>query len=285
MAFVTSREVPELTADDRLVVAALAARGVDVTPVVWDAPGVDWPSFPAVVIRSTWDYHLKRDAYEAWLRSRVEDGANVWNPARAVLANVHKGYLQTFSQRGVPIVPTTFVSAGPGQSLRGILERERYDQVVVKPAVSASARGTWRASLASPSADQAAFETQAAVEDVLVQPFLDEVASEGEWSLVFFGDRFSHAVLKQPAPGEFRVQEHLGGGAVAADAPPHIIEQARAVLVKTDAPLLYARVDGIVRDGRFLLMELEINEPSLFLGLSDGSAVRFASAIEGVLHG
>lgn len=255
-----------------------------VTPVIWDAPDVDWPRFPAVVIRSTWDYHLKPEAYEAWLRSRAEDGTNLWNPARAVLANVHKGYLDSFSQRGIPIVPTTFVRAGEGQTLQAILERERYDHVVVKPAVSANARGTWRASLASPAADHAAFGAQAAVEDVLVQPYLEEVASEGEWSLVFFGDTFSHAVLKQPARGEFRVQEHLGGGAVAAEPAPHIVEQAHAVLAKADAPLLYARVDGIVRDGRFLLMELEINEPSLFLALSDGSALRFARAIEGVLH-
>ena len=283
-AFVTSRKVPDLTADDRLVVDALAAAGVDVTPVIWDAPDVDWPGFSAVVIRSAWDYHLKRDAYEAWLRSREEDGTNLWNPARAVLANVHKGYLDSFSRRGIPIVPTTFVRAGEGQSLRTILERERYDHVVVKPAVSANARGTWRASLASPPADHAAFDAQAAVEDVLVQPYLDEVASEGEWSLVFFGDTFSHAVLKQPARGEFRVQEHLGGGAIAAEPPAQIIEQAHAVLAKAAAPLLYARVDGIVRDGRFLLMELEINEPSLFLGLSDGSAQRFARAIKEVLH-
>lgn len=263
---------------------ALAARGVDVTPVVWDAPGIDWPRFAAVVIRSTWDYHLKRDEYEAWLRSRDEDGTKLWNPARAVLANVHKGYLERFAARGVPIVPTIFVPAGPAQSLRSILERERYDEVVVKPAVSANARGTWRASLKSPAADHAAFEAQAAVEDVLVQPYLDEVASEGEWSLVFFAGTFSHALLKRPARGEFRVQEHLGGGAIAADPPPHIIEQARAVLAHADAPLLYARVDGIIRGGQFLLMELEINEPSLFLGLADGSATRFARAIEEVLN-
>ena len=283
-AFVTSRKVPDLTDDDRRAAEALAARGVDVTPVVWDAPGVDWPRFSAVVIRSTWDYHLKRDAYDAWLRARAVDGTNLWNPARAVLANVHKGYLAGFAERGIPIVPTTFVTAGHGQSLRDILDREGYEDVVVKPAVSANARGTWRASPASPAADHAAFEAQAAVEDVLVQPYLPEVATEGEWSLVFFADRFSHAVLKQPARGEFRVQEHLGGGAAAAAPPPHIIEQAHAVLAKADAPLLYARVDGIVRDGQFLLMELEINEPSLFLGLSDGGAARFASAIEEVLH-
>ena len=273
-----------MTPDDQHVADVLAGRGVDVTPVIWDAAGIDWPRFAAVVIRSTWDYHLAPGRYSAWLRDRASDGSNFWNPAPAVLANTHKGYLSDFERRGVPIVPTTVLSAASGQSLRGVLEDAKYDDVVIKPAVSANARGTWRASLASSRVHQAAFEEQAAREDVLVQPYLPEIAAAGEWSLVFFGGNYSHAVLKQPASGEFRVQENFGGGSLAAEPPAHVIEQARAVLTLADAPLLYARVDGIDRGGRFLLMELEINEPTLFLGLSDGGAARFADAIQGVLN-
>ena len=273
-----------MTSDDQLVADVLAGRGLDVTPVIWDAAAIDWPRFTAVVIRSTWDYHLAPERYEAWLRERALDGSNVWNPASAVLANTHKGYLSAFERRGVPIVPTTVLSAAPGQSLRGVLEGAQYDDVVIKPAVSANARGTWRASLASSRDHQAAFEEQAAREDVLVQPYLPEIAAAGEWSLVFFGGNYSHAVLKQPASGEFRVQDNFGGGSMSAEPPARVIEQAHAVLALADAPLLYARVDGIDRGGRFLLMELEINEPTLFLGLSDGAAARFADAIQGVLN-
>ena len=34
--------------------------------------------------------------------------------------------------------------------------------------------------------------------DYLVQPFIAEVAIEGEWSLLFFDGAYSHAVLKRP---------------------------------------------------------------------------------------
>ena len=40
----------------RCSIEALAARGVDASPAVWDDDGVDWAHFDLVVVRSTWDY-------------------------------------------------------------------------------------------------------------------------------------------------------------------------------------------------------------------------------------
>jgi hypothetical protein len=42
-------------------------------------------------------------------------------------------------------------------------------------------------------------------------------------------------------------------------------------------------VDGVEREGNFVLMELEINEPYLFLSLSDYAASIFADEIVRVL--
>lgn len=262
----------------------LFTRGVAVQAVRWDAPGIDWAGFAAVVIRSTWDYHLRPDRYRQWLRDRAADGTNLWNPPRAVLANVHKGYLSALEARGIPVVPTAHLPAAPGRVLRDVLEERGYDDVVIKPAISANARGTWRASRASAAADRDRFEAQSRAEDLLVQPFLREVAGEGEWSLMFFRGAFSHAVRKQPRTGEFRVQEQYGGGAIAAGPPASLVEQARAVLAAAGDDLLYARVDGIRRGDDFLLMELEINEPTLFLAMSPGAPARFADAIQGVTN-
>jgi glutathione synthase/RimK-type ligase-like ATP-grasp enzyme len=114
---------------------------------------------------------------------------------------------------------------------------------------------------------------------LLVQPFADEIVSSGEWSVVFFDGEYSHAVLKRPAAGDFRVQEELGGRSERRDPSPAIVEQARRVLSHAAGPLLYARVDGIERDAGFVLMELEINEPFLYIGSSGGAANRFADAI------
>lgn len=284
MAFVTCAELPGLVEDDLLAARALETGGVTVVPAVWNAPGVPWPSFDAIVIRSVWDYHLEPARYAQWLRDRAADGSRLWNPPRAVLRNLHKEYLFAFERQGIAIVPTTMLPAAGGRVLHDVLDSLGYADAVVKPAVSANAKGTWRVSRASAATEQARFAAQARAEDILIQPYLPEIASEGEWSLLFLGGEYSHSVLKRPASGEFRVQEHLGGAAAAVEAPAPLVAEARAVLQAAGADLLYARVDGIQREGRFLLMELEINEPSLFLSSSSGAAERFADAIRAVIH-
>ena len=283
VAFVTHRATPGLAADDRLAADLLESRGVSVIPAVWDDPAVLWPRFAAVVIRSAWDYHHHARAYADWLRRRAGDGTNLWNPAAAVLANLDKRYLTELAGSGVGVVPTTYLPAGGGRSLRDVLAGVGGHEAVVKPAVSASAHGTWRTSLATAAADQGRFEEQSRAGDVLVQPYLSEVAEHGEWSLVFFRGRFSHAVRKRPAPGDFRVQEEFGGRASGASPPRGWVEEAAVVLARVGSPLLYARVDAAEHAGRFALMELEINEPSLFLAHSPEAPARFAEAIEAVL--
>ena len=283
VAFVTCRQLPDIHDDDGLAADVLRDRGIPVVSAVWDEPEADWRRYRGVVIRSTWDYHHHQDRYAAWLRRCADDGVRLWNPPATVLANMNKRYLSDLEQRGVDVVPTEYLDVGHGQSLRGLLERRGWDRAVVKPAVSASGYRTWRTTTATADRDQAAFEEDSARHEVLVQPHVDEIATRGEWSLVFFAGQYSHATIKRPAAGDFRVQEELGGHSAPAEPPDHVIESARHILSLSPSPLLYARVDGIERGQRFMLMELEINEPYLFLGSSPGAAVRFANAIASVV--
>ena len=283
VAFVTCANLPEMHADDRLAADVLRDRGLSVASAVWDDSAVDWSRYAGVVIRSTWDYHHQQDHYAHWLRRCAVGGVKLWNPPGAVLANMNKRYLSDLAHRGVEVVPTEYLDIRHGHDLRGTLNRRGWDEAVVKPAVSASAHGTWRTSLATADRDQHAFEEESSRHEVLVQPHIEEIATGGEWSLVFFAGKYSHAAIKRPAAGDFRVQEELGGSAAPARPPDHLIDAARHILSLSPSPLLYARVDGVERAGRFMLMELEINEPYLFLGLSGGAAVRFADAIEAVL--
>ena len=284
VAFVTCWKLPEMHADDRLTADVLRGRGLCVVSAVWDDPAVDWRRYRCVVIRSTWDYHHHQDRYAAWLRRCADDGVRLWNPSTAVLANMNKRYLSDLEQRGVEVVPTEYLDIGHGLSLRGLLERRGWDRAVVKPAVSASAYRTWRTTLATADRDQPAFEEDSDQHEVLVQPHVEEIVTRGEWSLVFLAGQYSHATIKRPAAGDFRVQEELGGHSSPADPPDHVIESARHILSLSPSPLLYARVDGVERERQFMLMELEINEPYLFLGSSPGAAVRFADAIETALE-
>ena len=123
-----------------------------------------------------------------------------------MLANIDKRYLADFADAGVAIVPIEYVERGRRQSLRALLERRNWTRAVVKPAVSASAHGTWRTSLATAAADQRRFDEDVMRRSLLVQPFADEIVTSGEWSVVFFDGEYSHAVLKKPASGDFRVR-------------------------------------------------------------------------------
>jgi len=278
MALATCAERPDLTPDDALLAGALERRGVASVPRPWDA-AVDWSGFSAVVLRSTWDYHLRVDAFRRWL-DRLDDlGVGVVNPTRLVRWNSHKSYLRDLQDRGGSVLPTVWLESGAAVSLRRVLEQAGWEHAVVKPAVSASAHATWRTSLSRADRDQETFDAQLAAGDVLVQQLAAEVTADGEWSLVFFGGVWSHAVLKRPAPGDFRVQEELGGTPRPERPPPRLVEQAARIIGHLPLPPAYARVDGILREERFLLMELELIEPALYLGTSEGAAGRFAEAV------
>jgi glutathione synthase/RimK-type ligase-like ATP-grasp enzyme len=279
IGFVTCEQRPAITADDLLAADALRCRGYEVTAALWSDQSVDWQGFSSVVIRSPWDYHLDDGRYRAWLRGCERDRVNLWNPASAVLANLDKRYLLHLARAGAPTIPGEYVERGQVQSLAALLERRNWPRAVVKPAVSASAYGTWRTSLETAETDQRQWSDEVEQRSLLVQPFTDEIVTSGEWSVVFFDGHYSHAVLKTPAAGDFRVQEELGGHAEPREPSRAVIEQARHVLSFVEGPLLYARVDGVERDGQFLLMELEVNEPVLYLAASRAAPERFALAI------
>lgn len=269
VGLVTSEGWPLLSADDRRLPPELARGGLTAVPVVWSDPAVDWASFAALVLRSTWDYHLRFEAFTGWLRRLRSAGAPLWNPPDTALWNADKRYLADLEAAGVPVVPTAWVEGGA--AVPDALRRRGWPEAVVKPTRSATAWRTLRV--------RAGDDAPALGGPLMVQPFLPAIASDGEWSLVFVDGAYSHAVRKRPAAGDFRVQEDFGGSTVAAPAPSSLVAAAERALAAVPGPWLYARVDG-VRDGAgLLLMELELLEPSLFLGHAPKAAARLARAI------
>ncbi len=279
IGFVTCGEHRQLTPDDRLSIPLLGARAIEVVPTVWNEPLAE--DLDGLVLRSTWDYHVKLPEFLAWVDSVEARGIPLWNGPSTIRWNVDKAYLLEVERRGVPIVPTRHAPRGSGARLSTLLEEAGWTEAVVKPSVSGGAFETWRARGLEP--DDARFARQLVAMDCLIQPFLPELVSAGEWSLMYFHGRHSHAVLKRPAAGDFRVQEDFGGVASPVEPPPWVIASAQRALEAAGHETLYARVDGVVRKGRFELMELELVEPSLFLESAPGAADRFAAAISAVL--
>ena len=257
----TCREKPALTASDSLLAEALGRLGATAVATPWDA--IDPRREDGVVcLRSTWDYHRRWGEFREWVRG-FERRGRLWNPAEVVLWNADKRYLHDLSLAGVALPRTRWFAPGERPDVAAVLEGWSVERAVLKPRVSATAFGTHVVTRDRPVAE----EEWAALERAgcLLQEFVPEIRSRGEVSLVFLGGSFSHAVLKRPAAGDFRVQTDFGGKLEPATPTRETIAFGDAVLAAAARPWLYARVDLVEAESGPVLMELELIEPDLFL--------------------
>jgi O-ureido-D-serine cyclo-ligase len=277
VAQVTTAAYRHLDLDLATLPPALARAGAEATIVDWHDTSVDWASFDGAVIRSTWDYIERLDEFLAWTEA-AEDSTRLANPSALVRWNSSKRYLLELAALGVPTVPTVW--ARDGSEIP-----PAWADVVVKPAVSAGSRlaGRFRDHVAA-----GAFVNELAERgDVLVQPYLPTVDVEGEIAVFFFSGQPSHAVRKgavlrdtrQPAEDYTLALEQSVDPLALADAPTAFARSVLDALPGSSLPL-YARVDCVHDgDGKQILLEIELIEPSLFLSLSEGAVDRFAAAV------
>jgi glutathione synthase/RimK-type ligase-like ATP-grasp enzyme len=279
LGLATCGDFPALTPDEHPLLAALRNAGVDARPVIWDDPDIAWTEAAAVIIRSCWDYHRAPDRFMQWLDSLAGAGVPVHNPVAVMRGNLDKRYLFDLQRQGCAIVPSVAVVAGEPDDLGGLLVSQGWNEAVIKPLVSGGAYQTWRLSRAEAADFQDRFATIAMGTGALVQPFAAEIVREGEWSLVCLDGRLSHVVNKRPKAGDFRVQDIHGGTLTAHPADERWQAVAAPILATLPDGLLYARLDGLWRDGRFLIMEVELIEPNLYLGAVPTALPRFVAAI------
>lgn len=278
IALATSSKFPNLTSDDRLLLEPLAKHGIQAEPAIWNDASRDWSSYDAVILRSTWDYHLLQEKFLRWIDSLRDARVPMWNPHTLVRWNANKTYLRDLDAKGIPIVPTIWPEAADRITLRENMRELRWTKAVVKPRISATAHRTQLVTIDNADSAQPLFDELRAGPGVMVQKFMDSIVDDGEWSLIFVDREFSHAVVKTPRPGDFRVQNDFGGSDTLSDPPTRVLESADAIL-QTVEPTLYARVDGVVEEEKFLLMELELIEPALFLSSHPAAPTKFADAI------
>jgi len=280
ICFVTCRRWPEISESDGVAQRALEARGAVVEGRPWNVAGTEFGGFDAVVLRSNWEYHLDPAGFRSWLDGVERAGARIWNTPDLVRWNLSKRYLVALQEAGVPTVPTAlFDLAERRDGLAALLARHGGRRAVLKPEFGASAHET-RLVTAATAPDVAAELASGVIQgSVLIQPFIEEIETRGEWSLIFIDSVFTHAVLKRPAAGDFRVQPWLGGTVESGRPPADALAAARTAMAALPRPSLYARIDGVeTRDG-FRIMEVEVNEPGLFFTHGPHGAERLAAAI------
>jgi glutathione synthase/RimK-type ligase-like ATP-grasp enzyme len=243
------------------------------TVASWDDPSVDWGSFAAAVVRSTWDYHVRRDDFLRWAR-HVGEVSKLWNPVEVIEWNTDKRYLDELADQGVPTVPTTFV--------RDVDELDRArltGDVVVKPSVGAGSNGVFRSRGDEAAARSHAGDLIGQGSTAMVQPYLADVDTAGETGLVYLGGTFSHAFRKSAILAD--TVEFDGDLMAVESSRPHVATEAERSLGERVVALLpetvYARIDLLPTVDGPVLLEVELTEPSLFLQHDPGAAARAAA--------
>lgn len=261
--------------DDELAIEPLEKLDIAVETVSWRQTARDWKEFDAVVIRTTWDYQRFAPQFLEVL-GRIEAATRLFNPLAVVNWNFDKIYLRELADKGVSVVPTLFETRYSAETFAKWIDKLNSRELIVKPRVSATAEHTYRLSEFDPELCES-FETR----PFLVQPFLDTIINDGEYSLFYFNGEYSHAILKEPKPQDFRVQEEHGGIITAIEATDAMKSAASRALAAVRDPLLYARID-LVRDALdgFQLMELELIEPALYFRMDERSPILFAEHLD-----
>jgi glutathione synthase/RimK-type ligase-like ATP-grasp enzyme len=265
--------------EDQRVTDALESKGLKVGRKDWADPDFDWTSTNTVLFRTTWDYFDRFDEFNNWLTS-TSTKTHFINSHQLITWNIDKHYLDDLGRNGVRVVPTRYLNRSSRPSIHKMHEITGWNDTVIKPTIGGAARHTYRIQPGNMSTISNKLESMMREEDFMLQPFQNSVLSMGEWSFVFFGETFSHAVLKRAKSGEFRVQDDFGGTVHSYSPKDHEVEFALTAIKACPELPAYARVDIVLdNEGKMAISELELIEPELWFRLNPKSASLCADEI------
>ncbi|MFC3626269.1 RimK family alpha-L-glutamate ligase [Vogesella amnigena] len=265
--------------EDGLVLQALEKLGLKVGRKDWADPDFDWADCRSAVFRTTWDYFHRFGEFAPWL-ARVSQTTRLFNEAALIHWNIDKHYLGALAEKDVNIVPTVYIERGDARSLAHIVAETGWDEVILKPAVSGSARHTYRFAATDSEQHECVFGELIEQEAMMLQPFQRNILEQGELSLMIIDGKYTHAIRKTAKAGDFRVQDDHGGTVHRYEASADEILFAEAAVAAVPFDVLYARVDLIRdNDGALAIMELEMIEPELFFRFCPSAADTLASGI------
>ena len=277
VGILTCARLPELLKSDQKLIPLFKEYNITAKAVIWDDESIDWTTFDYLLFRNTWDYYQKEAAFKDWLQKIESLGIKTLNPIATIQQNKHKFYLKELENKGVLILPTIFLEKNSNKNLEAVLPKN-WQKIVIKPAFSAGSYLTKLVDRSEIASIQDEFQEHLITKDFLLQEFRPEIKELGETSFIFFNGIFSHAIDKKPKEGDFRVQIQYGGKYTLLEPNIELINQAKKVLEQIPEKLLYARIDGIVKENQLHLMEIELIEPDLYFDIAKGSRERFLEA-------
>lgn len=277
--FLTLDEPGDYVIDDEYAIEPLGALGWQVSELSWRQTRYAWSEFDLVIIRSTWDYWNDVPAFLDTLED-IDRCTLLANRLDLVKWNLAKTYMLDLQKKGIGIVPTLFANALEADFSASYQNRLGTDEIVVKPVVGANGDDAYRVSKSDTPERPASIAARFHNRDCMIQPFMPGILNEGEYSLFFFAGQYSHAILKIPAASEFRSQEERGAEIRPVKPQEKLLKRARQAMDTLSPSPLYARIDFVRFDDDFLVMELELIEPSLYLRMDPSAPGRFAESID-----
>ncbi|MEW6981378.1 RimK family alpha-L-glutamate ligase [Colwelliaceae bacterium 6471] len=277
-AILSMDNLENFEAYDYLFEEPLLALGWQTQVVSWRQNDVDWDQFDVVVIRTPWDYQDDAPAFLALLEQIEASNAVLENSLDIVRWNIDKAYLKLLEDKGVTIVPTLWQTGLTGDDIEKFFAHFDTQQIVFKPRISANADNTFWLTKDNYSEKTAELVDIFGDAEFMVQPFMENIISEGEFSCFYFDGEYSHSILKTPKQDDFRVQEEHGGQLKTIEPERELTRCAKNALTAIGEMPLYARVDFVRHQDSFALMEAELIEPSLYFNMDDNAAERFAQA-------
>lgn len=259
IALATCGRLPEMSDSDKKLIPEFAKYNIQAVPTIWDDPEIFWENFDAVIIRNTWDYYTKFPQFVKWLDTLETKEVKVLNDLKIIRKNSHKFYLKDIIEKGFRVIPTIFLNNNSEISDDDLL---KYQKMVLKPAVSA---GSYKTEiLTEGDLNSENISSKTIVGDWLLQPFLPEIQTEGEISMIFFGNEYSHSIIKKPIEGDFRVQKQFGGKYLPYSPGWELLKELNPVFKVFGEEFLFGRIDGVMLGGKFHIMEIEMLEPDLY---------------------
>lgn len=275
--------IQNILLEQELLKSAFESQGLKVDITYWDNPSYEWQQTKSVLFRTVWDYFERFDEFWDWLE-QVKTKTRLINSYELIKWNIDKHYLRDLKNNGIQVVPTYFADRGNNISLQEIANLNDWKHIVIKPAISASAFNTYKITNDEIEQKEQLFHELLQTHDMLVQPFFPTISELGEASLMVFGGKFTHAILKKAKAGDFRVQDDFGGTVHDYNPTQEEIKFAEKVFQSCTSLPIYGRVD-IVWDSKkhIYLSELEIIEPELWIRNRPESANKIAEAVNKIL--
>jgi glutathione synthase/RimK-type ligase-like ATP-grasp enzyme len=279
-AFLTCSELnPKSILDDHLVKTKLEQMGHHVTNIIWDQED-KWEKYDCVIVRTTWDYQQKSALFFKTLQT-IAQKSKLYNPLPLMQWNGSKLYLKELANQGIPTIPTLWEEKILDLNYDHVCQKLNCNKFIIKPTVGAGSSGLH---LIKSASDLNFNDPQLNNSKIkMVQPFLPEIQTQGEFSLIYFNQKLSHAINKLPKLGEFRSQEEFGSLISSITPSQELLNLANQAIQSLPDRPLYARVDMVMYEQQFRVIELELIEPNLYFSTHLQAADNFIQALKNLV--